>query len=324
VDAATRADWDRLAALQRALVAVECGDAAAGGEALGQGVRRRLARQALEQAIRSDVAEQARRRREEFDGALEDLVARAARRPWVVPPSPPAFSPVARRAPAPGGSTSAPARRRASPPSPPAAAAAAPKAKPRRPRRRKAPPAPLPQFWSPTPVVGFRMWDLRDRIYGSFRPWSKPEYEAVCLSPSTGTDYSEVPHSDGRCGPPPCGLYCFKEAEQLLAAFGLPTGKARVVVGLVALSGKVVEHERGYRAKRAKVVAAAVVGAGRVVRVEGAERLEALFGRPQETLAEIIACDPDAVEMVSDPVAAAEMVLAYLGLIRQFYQGTPA
>lgn len=173
------------------------------------------------------------------------------------------------------------------------------------------------------PVLGFRMWDLRDRVYGAFRPWERPQYEAVCLSPGTGTDYSEVPHSDGRCGPPPCGLYCFKEPEQLLAAFGLPTGTARVVVGLVALSGKVVEHERGYRAKRVKVVAAAVVGAGRVVRFDGVERLEALFRRPQEALAEIMASDPDAVEIVPDAIAAAEVVLAYLGLMRGLQEGAP-
>ncbi|MBN2114409.1 MAG: hypothetical protein JW785_09820 [Acidimicrobiia bacterium] len=311
MDVAARADWDRLAALQRALAAVEGGEAVEGGAAPGQGVRRRLARLALEQAIRADVAEQVRRRREEFDRALEDLVARAARRPWVAPPPPPP-APAVRQA---------PARRRASPPAPPAAPVPAPKAKPRRTRRPKAPPDPLPEFWSPTPVLGFRTWDLRDRIYGAYRAWDRPEYEAICLSPRTGRDYSEVPHSDGRCGSPPCGLYCFKEPEQLLAAFGLPTGTSRAVVGLVALSGKVVEHERGYRAKRAKVLAAAVVGGGRVVRVDGAGRLEALFARPQETVAEIIASDPDAVEAAADPIAAAEAVLAYLGLMRRFHEG---
>lgn len=305
MDAATRADWDRLAALQRVLAAAECGEAVAGEEALGRGVRRRLARLALEQVIRSDAAEQARRRREEFDGAVQDLVTRAAGRSWVAPPPPP---------------RQVPARRRASPPAPPAAAAAAPKAKPRRARQPKRPAAPLPEFWSPAPVLGFRMWDLRDRVYGAFRVWERPEYEAVCLSPATGHDHSEVPHSDGRCGPPPCGIYCFKEPEQLLAAFGLPKGTSRVVVGLVALSGKVVEHERGYRAKRVKVVGAVVVGGGRVVRVDGATRLEALFRRPQETLAAMIGSGSDVVETVPDSIAAAESVLAYLGLMRRLYE----
>ena len=146
---------------------------------------------------------------------------------------------------------------------------ATPRTRPKRARQPKPKPAPLPEFWSPGLVLGFRTWDLRGRLFGAWKAWDRPEYEARCLSERTGSDAGEVPHTDGRCGPPPCGLYCFKEPEQLLAAFGVPRGSSRCVLGLVSLSGKVVEHERGYRAQKVRVLAAVVVGRGRVVRIAG-------------------------------------------------------
>jgi hypothetical protein len=190
--------------------------------------------------------------------------------------------------------------------------------KPKRARRPKPKPAPLPEFWSPGVVLGFRAWDLRGRLFGAWKPWDRPEHEARCLSACTGSDATEVPHTDGRCGPPPCGLYCFKEPEQLLAAFGLPTGSKRCVLGLVSLSGKVVEHERGYRAQKAQVLAAVVVGHGQIVRIEGSARLQALFANPEGTIARLLSADPAVVEEVGDPRQLAEAVIAYLTLARDF------
>ena len=167
-------------------------------------------------------------------------------------------------------------------------------------------------------VLGFRMWELRGSLQGAWKPWDRPEYEARCLSRRTGPDDGEVPHTDGRCGYPPCGLYCFKEPAQLVAAFGLPTGTARWVLGLVSLSGKVVEHENGYRARKARVLAAAVVGRGRIIRIEGEARLQALFAHPEGTIAGLLSADPGVVEEVGDSVEMAEAVISYLSLARDF------
>jgi hypothetical protein len=183
-------------------------------------------------------------------------------------------------------------------------------------RRPRPKPAALPEFWTPGVVLGFRMWELRGSLWGAWKVWDRPVHEARCLSRPKGELASDVPHTDGRCGYPACGLYCFKEPEQLLAAFGLPRGSAVSVLGLVSLSGKVVEHENGYRAQKARVLAAAAVGRGRVVRVEGEARLRSLFSRPEVTINSLVLGDPAVVEEVADALEMGQAALAYLSLTR--------
>ncbi len=313
-------EWGRLADLQRSLRSLDSGgDPSAVEESAGRGVRLRLARLAVEEIIRRESTEQARRRRRELDRALEGIVERAVCRAQAAPPrlalpapavpSPPAAPSTPARAPAP-----APARR--------ARAAKAAKARRAAPRRPRLPLAPLPEFWSPRPVLGFRLWEMRGRLQGAWQAWDHPFREARCVSGRTESDDGEVPHTDGRCGYPPCGIYAFKEAADLVTAFDLPGGRRHLVYGLVELSGKVVEHERGYRGRRASVVAAAVLGGGRLVRVEGSARLEALFTAPEEAVAALTVADPSVVEEVSDPGQAIGALVAYLTLARDFYQLT--
>ena len=88
------------------------------------------------------------------------------------------------------------------------------------------------------------------------------------------------------------------------------------------MTGKVVEHERGYRGQRVEVVAAAVVGRGLLVRVEGAERLQSLFAAPEDTVAGLVATDRAVVEELGGPQAAGEALIAYLSLAGDFYELT--
>ena len=55
-----------------------------------------------------------------------------------------------------------------------------------------------------------------------------------------------------------------------------------VLFGLVALSGKVVEHEHGYRAERARVVAAAVLSVGKLSLGADPQWIEDVFARPAD------------------------------------------
>ena len=83
-----------------------------------------------------------------------------------------------------------------------------------------------------------------------------------------------------------------------------------------------VIDERGYRGQRATVVAAAVLGRGLLVRVEGIERLQSLFAAPEDTVAGLIATDAEVVEEVGDPLQATEALIAYLSLAGEFYEVT--
>jgi hypothetical protein len=108
--------------------------------------------------------------------------------------------------------------------------------------------------WSPIPVLGFRAWHLmRGSLFGARMIWPRPVMTAECLHLVPGED---LPHSVGRCGPPPCGIYALKEFDMVVE--GLGSWQENHVLGVVAMTGKVIEHELGYRAAHSTVVA--VVG----------------------------------------------------------------
>ena len=308
-------EWDRLAELQRALGALDSGGDASGVAATaGRGVRLRLTRMAVENLIRTDDDRRSRRRQEELERALAGFAERAAQRAQATPPL------LALPAPALPGALPRPVATPAPAPAPAPARRAGTKPKAPAPQRHRRPRVPPPEFWSPRPVLAFRLWEMRGRLHGAFQAWDRPFRVAGCVSGRTERDDGEVPHTDGRCGDPPCGVYAYKEPDQLLAAFGLPEGSRRNVYGLVAMAGKVVEHERGYRGQRVEVVAAAVVGRGLLVRVEGVERLQALFAAPDEAVAGLITGDRMAVQELGRLQEATEALIAYLSLARDFYE----
>ena len=129
--------------------------------------------------------------------------------------------------------------------------------------------------WSPFPVYGFRAWAITSKgLLGAVERWERPFLTATCRR-HNGED--EVPHSGGECGPPACGIYATKDPAVLLAPQPEASG---IALGLVALTGKVVEHKRGYRAQHAEVVALAMATDGRMLLVDDTERIEAAFAAP--------------------------------------------
>jgi len=134
-------------------------------------------------------------------------------------------------------------------------------------------------MWSPTAVLGYRVWILnKDGLYGARYRWETPSLTAVCRIPG------ELPHTDGRCAQVAfgCGIYAAKDSGALMRSVG-GTHRGRFGVGLVGLEGKVIEHERGYRAERATVLAFAFVDRGTMRTVEDEAEMEALFRNPLAT-----------------------------------------
>ena len=137
--------------------------------------------------------------------------------------------------------------------------------------------ADMGEAWSPGPVLGYRVWRIEDNaIMGNQVHWESPTLESKCLREIPGDD---LPHAVDRCGPPACGIYAVKD----LAMFPSEVSRGAIhhsVVGLVAMSGKVVEHEAGYRSQRATAVAVSVNDGRDRLLTDEPEIIEWLFADP--------------------------------------------
>ena len=131
--------------------------------------------------------------------------------------------------------------------------------------------------WSPRPVLGYRIWGVgKEVLHGVKMPWEGRTLVAACLSKG-GTE--EIPHTDGRCGRLGCGVYAAKTVDPLYVEFDVH-GIGDVALGLVALSGKVVEHDEGYRAAEATVVALGASMGHHLVLTSDPDQIEEIFGDP--------------------------------------------
>ena len=131
--------------------------------------------------------------------------------------------------------------------------------------------------WSPRPVLGYRIWGVgKEALHGVKMPWEGRTLVATCLSRG-GTE--EIPHTDRRCGRLGCGVYAAKTVDPLYAEFDV-RGIGDVALGLVALSGKVVEHDEGYRAAEATVVAIGAAMGNHLMLTSDPNQIEEIFNDP--------------------------------------------
>jgi hypothetical protein len=116
-------------------------------------------------------------------------------------------------------------------------------------------------WWSPEPALGFRAWTLvGDRLRGARNRWPRPAMTALCLN-LRDQPADAAPHPSGECGRPPCGIYAMKHPDDVRSHIDGPLRRARhkaIGVGLVSMTGRVIEHDHGYRAQHATVIAFSV------------------------------------------------------------------
>jgi hypothetical protein len=127
-------------------------------------------------------------------------------------------------------------------------------------------------------IIGAAPTDLPARRNPSRSLWDST-HEAVCLRRGTERPDDQVPHTDG-CRTPACGIYATKTPYPLIR-YGGPER----AIGLVELSGKVVEHDFGYRARRATAVCLVVVWLGGQAIASTPEEVAAVFADPQGWIA---------------------------------------
>ena len=131
-------------------------------------------------------------------------------------------------------------------------------------------------MWSPVAVLGYRAWNWSEaRFHGVRQPWARPRLRAVC------PEGDGLPHTDGRCAEVAygCGIYAAKSLDVLMKEVRIVRG-SRIAIGLVGLEGKVVEHERGYRAEIATALALAVVDRTGLYLICRSDPVAEVFARP--------------------------------------------
>jgi hypothetical protein len=134
--------------------------------------------------------------------------------------------------------------------------------------------------WTPAAIPGYRMWNVVDgQVVGAVTPWTDRSKSAVCLNGVSGVD---LPHSNGRCGPPACGVYATKQPEYVFARMQRMRNWA---IGLVGLTGKVVEHTHGFRAHTATIEALCLVVNGRRLHLDDHILIEAALLDPTGVVA---------------------------------------
>lgn len=132
--------------------------------------------------------------------------------------------------------------------------------------------------WSPRPVLGYRLWGVSDdELHGVKMPWSGRTLVATCLARG---EVGEIPHSDGRCGRLGCGVYAAKTVDPLYKEFNAWEMRD-VALGLVALTGKVIEHDKGYRAAEATVVALGATLGECLLLTADPDEIDAVFVDPK-------------------------------------------
>jgi hypothetical protein len=137
------------------------------------------------------------------------------------------------------------------------------------------------EVWSPTPILGYRLWAIDETgLRGAKVRWQRPRLGTRCLNRVPGED---VPHSTGKCGPPPCGIYVTKRLDVLRRELRVDD-EPGYAVGVVAMTGKVIEHELGYRAASAEVLAIVARGESSTVATDEPARIERLFNDPKGEL----------------------------------------
>lgn len=120
---------------------------------------------------------------------------------------------------------------------------------------------PPTSWWSNEPVRGFRMWRIDNgRMVGNHGGfWVTRRMTARCKKSPGRSEDLPVPHDEQVCEWPGCGVYAMKKPDLIIQGLidelTAPHHPMTAAGGVVEMTGRVIEHEHGYRAEHAEAVA---------------------------------------------------------------------
>ena len=143
--------------------------------------------------------------------------------------------------------------------------------------------------WTPIPITSFTMWRLIDStMHDGCVPWRT----SVAVGTCHRSTESPAPHATDQCAASGCGIVAMKSAG-MLDGFD---HDSMIAIGRLEMSGRVVEHEHGFRAELAEVVALIATDGQRWFRSHDRGQIEELFATPEQTFTRLSApVPPEAV-----------------------------
>lgn len=127
--------------------------------------------------------------------------------------------------------------------------------------------------WSPTPVIGFTSFvAVNDQMHDGDHVWHDGTLKQSCSLQSM----AGAPHESEPCVQSGCGVHVYKSFRSVPA----PTGSSLNAIGEVALYGRVVEHQEGYRGATGVVTALIAFDDSHWVRTRAENEISLLMTRP--------------------------------------------
>ena len=139
--------------------------------------------------------------------------------------------------------------------------------------------------WTPIPIVGYVRWTSDGgAMSDGGSTWESDSAIARCPISAPGN----LPHATSRCAERDCGIVALRRLHDL----DDHRGAGMTAVGRLALTGRVVEHEHGFRAELASATAIVVADGTRWFRTADVVQIERFFAAPEATFAELSAPMP--------------------------------
>lgn len=140
--------------------------------------------------------------------------------------------------------------------------------------------------WTPIPIASFTMWELSgESMDDGAVSWRGRTAVGTCGLSATG----DLPHTTKRCIRSECGIVGYRDLTML----GDVPSEGLVGVGRLQMSGRVVEHEHGYRAELAEVVALIATDGSRWFRTRDRGQIDDFFTSPEVTFGRLSAPVPE-------------------------------
>jgi hypothetical protein len=139
--------------------------------------------------------------------------------------------------------------------------------------------------WAPTPIVGYSRFDVVDGALDD----GDHTWDEWTLRPACPDGRLSPPHENGACRDGACGVLVWKALDQLPDVSG---AKLAALVE-VSVSGRIVEHDLGYRGEFGRITALIAFDGGRWFRTRDTDQIEWFTTAPLEAFAELSAPIPD-------------------------------